>query len=573
MGKYILFFYLLNCFSVKGQYWDYNAEVSKAKENRLAEKKTAFFKPEFDQDTIENEKMVFDYKKVIERSIDGIDYLFGNLNNELILSSIFDENGRIDSNQLVKSMHNAIDIMDLYNIPTTSDIFKLVYGNYYSVQKDIKQKCLRTYTCSDPKKFSVTSYESFQLINMATTTEGANFLFFKHPHECKNCSDWSEAYKKKVACNTCKDSRTTYCGKSFTCLVCNGKGYRMLKTEPEKISAKTYLSNEGIKITNYMFYFNSIDDFGIYIVDKNKTINYKDINSENALIRNDKVSIVLTKSGDYFIDKLEEHNRLKLEDSINISRIYYLIEANNADSAAYLFSGIHYPSNALKAYILDALVLQHKNDFVIPTTESVNAFINDNKTKLLTLEPTTLKITLNQDGTFEGITSDYITKSIIPEYKTINGFKVPISIFFELKITKKESYIENSEKLFINTYEEVRQKNNGKFYVATSILNVGYLNPSVEYYNPDEQTRLINECPELKGKINLKEGYYMVLKSKNVDRYINGQKYGSYKKEEIVGEYKMVKRIPKIIGRSSFILGGLGWLGFRVYEMSKVSKN
>lgn len=557
MVKYIVFFYLLNCFSVNGQF--------------LPEKVKPFFEAE--RDTIENKVLVFDFNKEISKTIDGIAYLFGNLNNELSISDFMYESGRLDSAVLVGSMFNTLHVKDLYNIPSTAQLFKLFNGNYYSAPKDIKEKCLKTFTCSDPKKYSVKSYESYQLINMATTIEGMTFLMTKHPHECNNCRDWSESYKKKVACNTCKDTRTTHCGKSFTCLVCNGKGYRMLKTDPEKISAKTYLSNEGIKITNYLFYFNSIDDFGIYIVDKNKTINYKDISSENSIIRNENVSIVLIKDSNYFIDKLEEHNRLKQEDSINIRRIYYLIEANNADSAAYLFSGIHYPSNTLKTNILDALILQHNNDFSTPTSETVSAFIIDNKVKLTALTPTTLKITMNQDGTFEGITSDYITKSIIPEYRTINGFKVPIPIFFELKITNKESYIENSEKLFINTYEEVRQKNNGKLYIATSILNVGYLNPSVDYYNPDDQAKLINDCPELKGKISLKEGCYMILKSKNVDCYINGQKYGSYKKEEIVGEYKMVKRIPKIIGRSSFILGGLTWLGFRVYEMSKVSKN
>jgi hypothetical protein len=269
-----------------------------------------------------------------------------------------------------------------------------------------------------------------------------------------------------------------------------------------------------------------------------------------------------------------------LADSILYERINLKLAIQDLDSATILYSKIvtnqarsdYWLNNfiALKKTIQAALNEKYSTEIQTVDGAAVNAFINDNKTKLLSLEPTNLEITKNQDGTFDGITSDYITKSIVPQFKTINGFSVPLTLRFEVKITRKDEFVENSEKLFINTYNEVRKKNNGKLYVVKSILDCGYLHPTVKFFNPEAQTQFLLQHPELKGKTTVKKGYYLVIKSRNSDCFANLQKLGSFQKEEVIGEYKLNKRIPKIITRSSIILGAFTWMLMRVNETSKV---
>lgn len=238
-----------------------------------------------------------------------------------------------------------------------------------------------------------------------------------------------------------------------------------------------------------------------------------------------------------------------LEDSLLSVRINSKLQLQDLDSATLLFNKLHVTDLPLRTTIEKALLEKYSNEVKTVDGTVVAAFINDNKTKLLTLEPTTLKITMNQDGTFEGITSDYITKSIIPEYKTINGFKVPIPKSFWIKIsTGTPLVVENSRKIFIDTYKEVLMKNNGKVYIA-NFFNRSIFHQPLSYYNPDQQKEYVKLHPELNG-LKISEGNYAVIETSRTEYFANGASLGNKSTEIINSTAKMSKRVPKIVFRS-----------------------
>jgi hypothetical protein len=240
----------------------------------------------------------------------------------------------------------------------------------------------------------------------------------------------------------------------------------------------------------------------------------------------------------------------KIEDSISSIKINLKIKEFDLDSATFLYKKMNFENLTLKKSIENALIEKYSTEVKSADVSTIRAFINDNKSKLLSMAPTTFKVTLKQDGTFEGISSDYITKSVVAQYKTINGFKVPIPLSFDINITNgSPKKVENSEKIFINTYKEVRIKKNGKVYITNFFNNSSYLHKTLAYYNPDQQKEFIKEHPKL-DKLNIIKGHYVIVETSQFETFVNGEIIGVNSIETVGSQIKMTKRIPKIVFRS-----------------------
>ena len=512
---------------------------------------------------------------LINVNINGIDWLIESNNylNQLNLED-FDS---IDEKIMIEYENKFIN----YRIPTLTEIYQLYNEDVNIPVSKIKKECRKTYTCSN-------SLDSWML---------SSKYYNYHYHECKNCKGWSDKYKAKVPCTRCKDERYLYCGKTFTCIICHGKGFYMEDTEEETLSFENYLTKQNLKNNRFYLYYNNPKDYGIYDLKRNKIYN----GNENYLFDVNSLGVIFVK-GSKRIEK--EIIELKAQDELKTAEILDFINSNDFENARINIKLLNYPKNfpyqnklnakedSLLLNQINTLLIEKKIDIAIEKYDALNLsdsknslknrmqtivsdyyktfeqpftneqlinIINEHKFTLSKLSPGNHQIYTNSVGEIS-IDSSPIGLKMLPFTKSLgqNGeFIVNTSSVGTIKI-EKTSKNNGPELILVSTNKTIYQTGKGKLYKKVFL----------------GQRLLFHQIVSVTINEDVPKNKYRFAQPLIVKTTANGIEINSILENDILSEHKFKSRVLTISSRVLSITGGLTSSIFiivrRIYENSLI---
>ena len=530
-------------------------------------------------------------------NINGVDWLFESNNylNKLNLED-FDS---IDEKIMIEYENKFIN----YRIPTLTEINQLYNQDVNLPDGKIKKKCKETYTCSSIDKTGMLllrdnlyAEQSLNVLMNLTFSEAGwipKNKKYKHPHVCNNCKDWSENYKAKVPCTRCKDERVLYCGKTVTCPICNGKGFRMEDTKGETLSFENYLKKQNLKNNRFYLFYNNPKEYGIYdtkfhIIYNNKYNNNLEINSIGVILvkgskRIEKEIIELNKqdelktleildfinSNDFenarinikllnFPKKFPYQNKLNSkEDSLLLNQIKILLSEKKFDSAIekYDVLNLQETKNELKREIQITLSDYYKTFEKPFSNEQLINIINELKFTLSKLSPGNHQISTDSDGKIT-IDSSPTGLKMLPFTKSLgqNGeFIVNTSSVGSIKI-EETSKNNGPELILVSTNKAIYKTGKGKLYKKVFL----------------GQRLLFHQIVSVTVNGDVPKNKYRFAQPLIVKTTANGIEINSRLENEILSEQKFKSRVLTISSRALSISGSIFFIVRRIYENSLI---
>jgi hypothetical protein len=530
---------------------------------------------------------------LINVNINGIDWLIESNNylNQLNLED-FDS---IDEKIMIEYENKFIN----YRIPTLTEINQLYNQDVNIPVGKIRKECIKTFKCT--KDLIEWSYLARSSLAKYTVTEIVGWVDknykYHPPHICNNCKDWSEKYKAKVPCTKCKDERKFYCGNTFTCFACNGKGFYMEDTEEETLSFENYLTKQNLKNNRFYLYYNNPKDYGIYDLKRNKIYN----GNENYLFDVNSLGVIFVK-GSKRIEK--EIIELKAQDELKTAEILDFINSNDFENARINIKLLNYPKNfpyqnklnakedSLLLNQINTLLIEKKIDIAIEKYDALNLsdsknslknemqtilsdyyksfekpftneqlinIINELKYTLSKLSPGNHQISTDSDGKIS-IDSSPTGLKMLPFTKSLgqNGeFIVNTSSVGTIKI-EKTSNNNGPELILVSTNKAIYKTGKGKLYKKVFL----------------GQRLIFHQIVSVTVNEDIPKNKYRFAQPLIVKTTANGIEINSILENDILSEHKFKSRLLTISSRALSITGGLTSSIFiivrRIYENSLI---
>lgn len=284
-----------------------------------------------------------------------------------------------------------------FKIPESQEIISILSYKTTITNKK-KVICDKTFKCSKPiglyeeAKWGYVQLAFFRAIEPEEIandlTHGkSDYQKKTHNHSCKNCQDWTNEYKRKVACNVCRDSRRTYCGKIVKCPICQGKGYVLEETDKQDLDINSFLDSYKIEKCEAYLYYNSPKDFG-YVSKNGARIKWSE------KYQNQKIGIIFTQGVHNIISERQVFlEQQKKNDDLVSKEIELLIEQGKITEASKKFSQLYsrlyyelkYTQNLISCNRLNEAYLLCKSlniiDENIISQLETKKLINENKIK------------------------------------------------------------------------------------------------------------------------------------------------------------------------------------------------
>ncbi len=232
-----------------------------------------------------------------------------------------------------------------FKIPESQEIINILSYKTTITNKK-KVICDKTFKCAKPIGFyneAKWGYVQLAFFKAIEPEEIANDLTHgksdyqkkTHNHSCKNCQDWTNEYKRKVACNVCRDTRRTYCGKIVKCPICQGKGYVLEETDKQDLDINSFLDSYKIERCEAYLYYNSPSDFGFVSKGGVK-------NRWSEKYQNQKIGLIFTQGNhDIINERLAFLEQQKKNDDLISKEIELLIDEGKINEASQKFSRLY----------------------------------------------------------------------------------------------------------------------------------------------------------------------------------------------------------------------------------------
>jgi hypothetical protein len=517
---------------------------------------------------------------LFEVSVNGTKWLFGtSLNN-------FSEQNN-DLSFIEKELISLEEISNNFRVPTFAEIELMLTQKIALPDYNEKVECAKMCYCSGEKEGSYWFPD-----NVGCSSYG---------HYCKKCSSWTNDQRRYNVCPTCNGNQRTYCGKSYTCTKCKGKGFYLEIRTPSPLNMSEFLSKKNIILREYYLFYDNPMEYGLFWNDVKNSKTHK----INARIYECKEKLALAGgivliNGSKRIEK--EITILKTQDAERSKNIYDLIASQKLEKAAYEYMNLKYANSDLRAKIQSELDKANSNPLNL-TDEEIKRFVSENKNTLNSLNSG--KYSVKIDGTrkvsFNEI--DYSKSiqvpNIFPISKYVGNFEVSLNYAFTLNIIDslsdptKEELDENKDSRInwqvnpdyknLNLIrkvkpdrtklgEQINWVGNDKYFYTTNSSLIGWLGKKYYEINNDGKFEKITYSKEV--PLNQIKCSFMKKKV----RYVNGNEtnnqMGYFKWQEFeLNRMRWVHRTKLISVYFGYggLFGGLFWWGVRAAEWSSAN--
>jgi hypothetical protein len=491
-------------------------------------------------------------------------WLIGTKKNYSNIDSLISIDQRLGFDLLVEKMEKIINENKGYQIPSSIQILTVLNLQYPSKKTFERIPCPKNFKCA--KYYGMDFYEGGQvyqllfLMLLAESFVSIDAPHCAHPHICNYCADWSEEYRKKEGCHKCIDEKLIYCGKTFICPFCKGKGFEIKEIEAKNnLSFKDYLTADLIYPPSEVFYFDSPTDFGIINLDTKERFSY----SAKIVANNfNSLSFLLVEGSESVKQKIEEyHENRERNDQEKIKRIENIINTLSNNS-------LNTKSFSELVSLYDKLNHNKYKDLIKPLIqEKLNSCYTENP---LSLSQAVYKEIITQNNTlFKDLYSGtYILKvdnkgsvflsdsnlniQIEPQYVIYGSFKVFVSAYVKLDI--QEFSLNNGAKKALVSLDtrQVYQKSNGKYYKRNDEWTGADRYPVQVFNNKNVQKKRVRIIQPTIIKKSINNEFEILVGEKDI----------------IVSEHKIRTQTGLIITTSLGVVSGISWLALRIWEMN-----
>ena len=487
-------------------------------------------------------------------------WLIGTKENYSNIDSLISIDQRLGSDLLVEKMEKIISENKGYQIPSSIQILTVLNLQYPSKKTIERVQCPKKLTCIETWGID----NEADILFWGLAYEVINFgEGHPHPHICNNCADWPEQYRKKVGCRKCKDKLLLYCGKSFNCTKCKGKGFIINDIEAKNnLSFKDYLTADLIYPPSEVFYFDSPIDFGIINLDTKERFSYSDkiiANNFNSL------SFLLVQGTESVKQKIEEyHENRERNDQEKIKRIENIINTLSNDSlntksfyelvSLYDKLNLNKYKDLIKPLILEKLNSCYTENPISLSQSVYKELIIQNNTLFKDLYSGTYILKVDNKGSVF-LSDSNLNIQIAPQYVIYGSFKVFVSAYVKLDI--QEFSLNNGETKALVSLDtrQVYQKSNGNYYKRNDI---GIGSDRSDRY----PVQVFNNKNVQKKRVRIIQPTIIKKRINNEFEIIVGEK------DIIVSEHKIRSQTGLIITTSLGVFSGISWLGLRIWEIA-----
>lgn len=480
-------------------------------------------------------------------------------NENVTFQKVLSDDLHLDSTLLLNKMEFLEENNLGYRVPTSSELLRVCRSNEYKTPPT-KEKisCRKTLICKEMKSLDDMKYENISIHLSAQW----GLKKYEHPHPC-HCQNWSEQYKSKVACHVCKDERVTYCGKSFTCPICNGKGYRF-EDIPEKseLNFENYLQYYQLSFPKIVFYFDTPHDYGVFDMVNIRKIPFG-MRIDSSDLNN--LSFLLFAGNESVRMKIENYNLLVQKNDKEVSTLIddFLANGNAEEAANHVHKFMsRITLNYYQKKIQDYLTTKYLNEEVELDKIQIDDFIKNNRDYIskLRIGSYSLKTDTSGNISIDGVALDYKIQQCPTKYFGLKReFNVVLVSSSEIRIEIDTILLKNQTKRY-QTFDgySIKWNKRGKpfkknFYNGSVFTMSQYLVKTEINKNLSKRTLLTVESCKIEKKANS-----ILLSETTVDRTLK--------------EDKIVSRIPHVITKSlGFSVGAFIGL-LRLYEYSLIPK-
>jgi len=413
---------------------------------------------------------------------------------------------------------------------------------------------------------------------------------WKCPHTCNACDYFTGLQRQNHPCTVCRNSQVKYCGKSYICKTCNGKGYYINEKTQEPISLSKFLFDNNIDFHNYYFFYDSPKNYGVYDVRNNSIYKYRP--SEGRYL-NGSIGIALIKGSKRIESQI---NELKIKDSSRCVLINKYIASQELEMAANEYINLNYDNKNLKDTIQFLLDKRYENSVVELAKSEINSFIHENKSSLNGINQGLYLVKINKDGEISlNNRSHSLPFHFTVRKKYINTlFYVNLNCSFQLNIV--DSLLEvGDDDLKVEQNKKINWQVHPRFRYANLIVKIKFDGPEINYKDKDKyfysykptntlnkllnkkKHKIINEDESHKitfnkqASINQIKFSYLQNKCRYVNDIITDNKIDYYKWYEAELKRKsLFKEITSLVSLYSAyygsLVGGVIWGMLRARE-------
>ena len=528
---------------------------------------------------------------LFEVSVNGTKWLF-----DSSLNNFSDQNNDLSSKE--KELIRLDEINNNFRVPTFAEIELMLTQKIALPDYTEKVECAKMCYCSNEKNGSYWFPDDV----------GCNYF----GHYCKKCSSWTKDQKRYNVCPTCNGNGTNYCGKSYTCTKCKGKGYYLENRTASPLSMSGFLSKKNITLREYYLFYDNPMEYGLFWNDMKNSKTHKIIARVNYIPK-EKLALagIVLINGSKRIEK--EINILKTQDAERSKNIYDLIAKQELENAANEYMKLNYENNVLRAKIQSELEKANSNPLNF-TEKEIQSFVFAYKIILNSLNTGKYSVKIDNKGKVWFNDSTYVwdvsgTKEYnqyvkIEKSKRINNsFSVNLNYAFTLNILDSISRVTGSEEIKKNggsrinwhvnpeyenlkllekrkqerkeRKEQVNYVNNDKYFYTTTTNSTLILWLGKKYteiiLHPEEIVTYNKEVPLNKIKCSFMEKKVRSvngIETNNQVGYFNWQEFELKKKR--MG-FARAKFITVYGGGYGGFFGGVFWGVLRYYEWGQAN--
>ena len=524
---------------------------------------------------------------LFEVSVNGTKWLF-----DSSLNNFSDQNNDLSSKE--KELIRLDEINNNFRVPTFAEIELMLTQKIALPDYTEKVECAKMCYCSNEKNGSYWFPDDV----------GCNYF----GHYCKKCSSWTKDQKRYNVCPTCNGNGTNYCGKSYTCTKCKGKGYYLENRTASPLSMSGFLSKKNITLREYYLFYDNPMEYGLFWNDMKNSKTHKIIARVNYIPK-EKLALagIVLINGSKRIEK--EINILKTQDAERSKNIYDLIAKQELENAANEYMKLNYENNVLRAKIQSELEKANSNPLNF-TEKEIQSFVFAYKIILNSLNTGKYSVKIDNKGKVWFNDSTYVwdvsgTKEYnqyvkIEKSKRINNsFSVELNYAFILNIldsisdpTEEEikknagsriNWHVNSEYENLILLEKIKKERKERKEQVNYVKNDKYFYTTITNSNSE----LILWLGKKYSRIISSIGYEIITYNKEVPlnkircsfmqkkvRSVNGietnNQLGYFKWQEFeLKRNRMGAAYANYIKVYGSVFGGLTWLGFRLAEYNK----
>jgi hypothetical protein len=444
---------------------------------------------------------------LFEVSVNGTKWLF-----DSSLNNFSGQNN--DLSFIEKELIRLEEINNNFRVPTFAEIELMLTQKIALPDYTEKVECAKMCYCSNEK------YGSYWFPDNVDCRVG---------HYCKKCSSWTKDQKRYNVCPTCNGNGRTYCGKSYTCTKCKGKGYYLENRTASPLSMSGFLSEKNIILREYYLFYDNPMEYGLFWNDMKNSKTHKIIARVNYIPK-EKLALagIVLINGSKRIEK--EINVVKTQDAALTKIIYDLIAKQELENAANEYMNLKYKNKDLEAKIQSELEKANSNPLEL-TEKEIQSFVYEYKIILNSLTTGKYSVKIDNKGKIWFNEIDYTIKfqdyNIHAKYKRINNFfSVKLNYTFTLNIldsisdpTKEEIKKNGGSRInwHVNPeYENLKLLQKRKQERKERKEQVNYVNNDKYFYTTTTNSTLIDWLGKKYIRIISSIGYEIITYNKEV---------------------------------------------------------